>query len=63
VPTEWVIAGMGTIITVLSGAVALLWRNHLAADERERKRTEVAEADNRALIGEFRKALGRGASK
>lgn len=51
---------MGTVITVLSGAVALLWRNHLAADERDRKRAEVAEADNRAIIGELRKALRKG---
>lgn len=52
---------MVSIISVLSTAVAVLWRNHLAGDERERKRTELAETDNRAIIAELRAALRKGA--
>jgi len=63
VPVETVIAGLLAIVTALSTAVGILWRNHLANDERERKRTETAEADNRAIIAELRQALRKGNSR
>lgn len=62
-PTEWVIAGMVTIISVLSTTVAVLWRNHLATDERERARTNALESELRAIITELRNALRKGAAK
>lgn len=55
-PTEAVIAGMGAIITALSAALGILWRNHLAADARERKRTDALEKRVAELTGILRKA-------
>ena len=50
---------MVSIISILSTAVAVLWRNHLSGDERERKRADVAESDSRALVAELRRALAK----
>lgn len=55
-PIEWIVTGMGAIIATLSGAVALLWRNHLAADARERKRSDALEKRVAELIGILKKA-------
>ena len=54
---------MVTIISVLSTTVAVLWRNHLATDERERARTNALESELRAIITELRNALRKGAAK
>jgi hypothetical protein len=54
---------MVTIISVLSTTVAVLWRNHLAADERERLRTSTLEIELRAIVSELRNALRKGAAK
>lgn len=54
---------MVSIISVLSGAVVILWRNHLAADERERKRTAALESELRAIVSELRNALRKGTPK
>lgn len=53
-PIEWVVAGMGTIITVLGGTIGLLWRNHLARDED--LRTENREL--RAIAADSSKNIG-----
>lgn len=55
-PVEWVIAGMGAIISTLSAAVLILWRNHLAADERERKRADEANSRLAAMVDVLKKA-------
>jgi hypothetical protein len=56
VPPEAVIGGLISIISVLSGAVVLLWRNHLAADERERKRADEANARLAEMVDVLKKA-------
>ena len=63
VPIEWVIAGMVSIITVLSTAVTVLWRNHLATDERERLRTNALETELKGIIADLRTALRKGAGR
>lgn len=62
-PIEWVVLGMGSIITVLSTAVGILWRNHLATDERERMRTNALETELKGIIADLRIALRKGAAK
>lgn len=47
---------MGAIISVLSGTVVLLWRNHLAADARERRRTDALEKRVSDLLGILKRA-------
>lgn len=42
-PIEWVIAGMGVIISTLSGAVIALWRDHLRRDAANEARIERLE--------------------
>lgn len=53
---------MVSIITVLSTAIGILWRNHLASDERERARGAAAEQELRAIVAELRTALRKGNS-
>lgn len=55
-PIEWVIGGMATIISVLAGVVAFLWRIHLAEDARERRRADEANARLGAMVELLKKA-------
>lgn len=58
-PTEWVIAGMVSIIGTLGTAIAILWRNHLASDQRERDRADQANS----RLGEMVEILKKAAKK
>lgn len=55
-PAEWVIGGMASVIAALVTAVGILWRNHLASDERERKRADAANERLAAMVDVLKKA-------
>lgn len=47
---------MASVIAALVTAVGILWRNHLASDERERKRADAANERLAAMVDALKKA-------
>lgn len=62
IPIEWLVGPVAALALALWISNAL-WKAHLASDEREHKRAEVAEARLQEIIDELRKALRQAGPK
>lgn len=45
-PVGWIISGIGAVVTALSGAVTVLWRNHVKDKERVEKKLDECESQH-----------------
>jgi hypothetical protein len=62
IPIEWLVGPVAALALALWVSNAL-WKAHLAADDREHKRSEVAEARLQEIIDELRAALRKAGPK
>jgi len=58
VPWELLVGPVGALVLAL-WVIDKLWKAHQAADEREHRRADAAEAELRGIIADLRAALKR----
>jgi len=59
IPIEWLVGPVAALALALWISNAL-WKAHLAADDREHRRADAAEAELKTIIAELRQALRKG---